>query len=93
MARRIVGPTILAAVLGCAATSSPSALRPWASRNLRCPENEIAFKAVGGDCLDKPIAYEPQVAGDSDCDLAARGCDRYMKFVHAPGGGWWEVRP
>ena len=81
---------VLASALACATSSN--ALRPWAAKRLGCAESQITFTPVGGDCLDKPFSDVAGVASQSDCDVAARGCDRYMKFIHAPGGDWYEVR-
>jgi hypothetical protein len=79
-------------VTASCATTSSGELRPWAARQLHCAENEITFEPVGGDCLDKPFSDAVGVPRDSDCDVAARGCDHYMKFIHAPRGDWYEVR-
>ncbi len=53
-----------------------------------CPEREIDFELVGGDCLGKPFVDNAPMPSDSDSDVAARECEHYMKFIHAPKGDW-----
>ncbi len=79
---RSIALLLLAAAPACATYMPQDILKPQASFDMHCPEEQLVFVPLSGDCGKK-------IASDYECTLGVRGCGHQMTYSHIPGSSTW----
>jgi len=66
---------------GCSFFMPVDTLKPRASFDLKCPDTELKFVELGGDCGQK-------LGNQYTCTIGVQGCGQQVTYIHVPRGDW-----
>ncbi|HEY3354422.1 MAG TPA: hypothetical protein VGQ83_14315 [Polyangia bacterium] len=71
----------LGVLSGCAFFMPVDTLRPRAAFDLKCPEGQLQFTELSGDCGKK-------LGNEYRCTIGVQGCGQQATYVHVPKSDW-----